>query len=65
MWIAILFLGLLDGESIVWDEIDAIDRLKEQFDCIKPTQYSRAFFSKKLWFLPLPLKNKVIKKSMC
>jgi len=96
------FLGLLDGESMLWDEIDAIDRLKEQFDRINPThvisfdknglnghpdhiaatnlteqvlseykhvkwiqltKYSREFFSKKLWFLPLPLKNKVIKKA--
>lgn len=31
------FLGLLDGESSVWDEIYAIDRLKEQFERIDPT----------------------------
>jgi LmbE family N-acetylglucosaminyl deacetylase len=96
------FLGLLDGESSVWDEIYAIDRLKEQFERVDPThvisfdkngfnghpdhiattnltekvlsaythvkwiqltKYSRAFLSKKLWYLPLVLKNKIIEKA--
>ncbi|MBN2826861.1 MAG: PIG-L family deacetylase [Tissierellales bacterium] len=99
---SISFLGMLDGESSVWDMQSAIDRLQEKINTINPThiitfdenglnghpdhiavsqitkmvldkhmdikwiqltKFSSDFIRKKLWFIPLGFKNKIVEKT--